>query len=649
MKKIGLTQRRRTEKAIIDALLKISEIVQKTETSRQRQKSKKTIGDGDCSEVHNDGDEEQQQQQQQVPVPPSMRTIDSYVSGFNQQSIEKSSYSNQTSIHKPKQHILSPSWNSQETDQRYDRSLGQEYADNNEYKNQEHSNKRCYYDSSSTSLSSNDNHYRKKSFKHHSSHKSVQSNKNLQPVFQESEKTENQPTIATVHSHTTSYQVNSAATTILDDQSSSLVMMPMTSALTKSLPIANEQQSSINSTPVHTEQQQHFSSSSNILTDFDVFIDQQLQATLEKHLKNNLLSSTNRENIPTPRKTRVVTLTKSETGKLMNELKFTKQACNLEHYDKQYKLLKFIYKIRVESENCIYLFQRELAMLAAKQGNYSLSYSIYTNLLHDTQDDFKLKSEILASRATTLLLEQKCFESIDDCTQAIAFNQWNKLAYVVRAACWMIKQEYSKAVEDYSKLFHFFDQSQHVLDLLNLAYEKLKSFNNDIDDEQSIKIEQEKEDIQSIKNIKNDNNTTQPMTSLIDTCVNPTQSLSLVSPTASFMQPAIYLCYPYQAYPTWYSTNNNEQRTTTNGEEIQQPTYIITNASFTSHPSLIIDQSPMSSEKPFQNLYQTKHKSCQSIHSNNNALLSTIEHESSSINKNLQSNLIWIKNPYRSF
>jgi hypothetical protein len=175
-------------------------------------------------------------------------------------------------------------------------------------------------------------------------------------------------------------------------------------------------------------------------------------------------------------------------------------------------------------------------MIAAKQGNYSLSYSIYTNLLHDRQYDYKLKSEILASRATTLLLDNKCFESIDDCTQAIAFNQWNKLAYVVRAACWMIKQEYCKAVEDYSKLFHFFDQSQHVLDLLNLAYDKLKSTNGDIDDEQSIKIEQEKEDI------------------------NPTQSLSLASPTASFTQPAVYLCYPYQAYPTGY--------------ENQQPSYM---------------------------------------------------------------------------
>ena len=121
-------------------------------------------------------------------------------------------------------------------------------------------------------------------------------------------------------------------------------------------------------------------------------------------------------------------------------------------------------------------------MLAVKQGDYCLSHSIYTNLLHDGQYDYKLKSEILASRATTLLYEKKYFESIDDCTQAIAFNQWNKLAYVIRAACWMIKQEYLKAVEDYSKLFHFFDQSQHVLDLLNLAYEKYKLLNDNIND-----------------------------------------------------------------------------------------------------------------------------------------------------------------------
>jgi hypothetical protein len=115
MKKIGSTQHRRTEKAIIDALLKISEIVQKTEASRQHQKStntnkrsKKTVGDGDYNELHDD-------EQQQVPiVPPLMRTLDSYVSAFNQQSFHRPSNSNQTSTHKSKPYILNSPWNPQE-------------------------------------------------------------------------------------------------------------------------------------------------------------------------------------------------------------------------------------------------------------------------------------------------------------------------------------------------------------------------------------------------------------------------------------------------------------------------------------------------------------------------------------------------------
>ncbi len=112
MKKVGLTERHRTEKAIIDALLKISEIVQKTEASRQRQKSintntcsKKTVGDGDYNELYDDNE------QQKVPVPPPMRTLDSYISGFNQQSLQKPSNCNQVSIHRPRQYPSSPPWN----------------------------------------------------------------------------------------------------------------------------------------------------------------------------------------------------------------------------------------------------------------------------------------------------------------------------------------------------------------------------------------------------------------------------------------------------------------------------------------------------------------------------------------------------------
>lgn len=186
MKKVGVTQRRRTEKAIIDALLKISEIVQKTEISRQHQKSnnkpsKKIIGDGDCNEVLHD----EHQQAQQVPVPPSTRTLDSFVSVFNQPSLEKSSNCSETSITKSKQQLLNPLWNVQNKGKfsmrsqniRYVRILGQEIPDINDCKSTEHSYKRCYSDCSSVSLSLNDDHHRKKSSKH-----SVQSNKNLQPV-----------------------------------------------------------------------------------------------------------------------------------------------------------------------------------------------------------------------------------------------------------------------------------------------------------------------------------------------------------------------------------------------------------------------------------------------------------------------------------
>ncbi len=150
--------------------------------------------------------------------------------------------------------------------------------------------------------------------------------------------TDNQPTITTCNSQATFDQIKSTVTTIVDDQSSSLIMMPIASAPTISPPSDTiEQRPSINPTSLHIEQQQ-FLPSSDILTspktNFDIFTDQQLQATLEQRLRNHLLSSTNtmNENIQQQRKTR---LTKSETGKLIDDLDFTKQVCNLEHYEKQ--------------------------------------------------------------------------------------------------------------------------------------------------------------------------------------------------------------------------------------------------------------------------------------------------------------------------
>jgi hypothetical protein len=57
-------------------------------------------------------------------------------------------------------------------------SLGKQGLDSNDYKDQERSYKRHYYDTSSAS----DNHHRTKCLKHHASHRSFQSSETSQPV-----------------------------------------------------------------------------------------------------------------------------------------------------------------------------------------------------------------------------------------------------------------------------------------------------------------------------------------------------------------------------------------------------------------------------------------------------------------------------------
>jgi hypothetical protein len=123
MNKVDSTQNYQTEKAIIDALLKISEIVQKTEVNRHHQKykrSKRTVGDGDCNDFYAD-----HEQHQEVPMPPPMRTLDSYVSGLNQRSLQKPSNCNQVSTHRLKQlpssRSLSSSENSKSTSETIER------------------------------------------------------------------------------------------------------------------------------------------------------------------------------------------------------------------------------------------------------------------------------------------------------------------------------------------------------------------------------------------------------------------------------------------------------------------------------------------------------------------------------------------------
>ncbi|UJR14099.1 hypothetical protein I4U23_001095 [Adineta vaga] len=79
MRKINSTDRYQTEKAIIDALLKISEIIKKT-TRMNRQSKRTSGGDGDQKQHRHS---HRYNQTNDVPIPPSMRTLESNISGFN--------------------------------------------------------------------------------------------------------------------------------------------------------------------------------------------------------------------------------------------------------------------------------------------------------------------------------------------------------------------------------------------------------------------------------------------------------------------------------------------------------------------------------------------------------------------------------------
>jgi len=93
MKKVSSIQRYQTEKAIIDALLKISEIIKKTRNTNQH--SKKRTGDGDKKQQRN---EYNYAEIYDVPIPPPMRTLESYVSSFNKQYGMSSSNCNRAPI-----------------------------------------------------------------------------------------------------------------------------------------------------------------------------------------------------------------------------------------------------------------------------------------------------------------------------------------------------------------------------------------------------------------------------------------------------------------------------------------------------------------------------------------------------------------------
>ena len=165
-------------------------------------------------------------------------------------------------------------------------------------------------------------------------------------IRENSNKAENQQVMTTNNSRAASYQLNSAATTILDDLSSSVMILPMNSIpTTSSTPVDNAREMATNPDSVRFEQEQQcLLSSTKMLkhstTDFDTFIDQRLQATLEKNLRNHSeLSTITNHKSRQQQKSSSVTLTKSGTEKLINNLDFTKQVCNLEQYKKQVRII----------------------------------------------------------------------------------------------------------------------------------------------------------------------------------------------------------------------------------------------------------------------------------------------------------------------
>lgn len=117
--------------------------------------------------------------------------------------------------------------------------------------------------------------------------------------------------MTTCQSQATSYRVNSAATTLLDDQSSSVVMMPIKSGEKLSSDTPN---------------------------DFNTLIDEQLQKTLENQLKNHLISS--EENDRNRSKQNKAKLTRSETGKLIDRLDLSETNFDVEFYEKQVRETK---------------------------------------------------------------------------------------------------------------------------------------------------------------------------------------------------------------------------------------------------------------------------------------------------------------------
>ena len=110
-------------------------------------------------------------------------------------------------------------------------------------------------------------------------------------------------------------------------------LQPCRSSLTMMMPVASAPSFP---SPMVVEQSPLIQTASLPMNaDFDHFIGQQLQATLERRLRSHSVPSTKSARQHNCAKTGPATFTRSETEKLIDQLNLTDPTCNLDYYEEQ--------------------------------------------------------------------------------------------------------------------------------------------------------------------------------------------------------------------------------------------------------------------------------------------------------------------------
>ena len=316
--------RHQRERAIIDSLLKISEIIRKTENSRKHQVAvKQAAGDGNTI----DG---------QVTLPSPMRNLDSNVSELNHSIIQQPSNCNRA-VHDRSKHRSSEDDQGLDGPQFFLCSLTRKF-DLKMTLDQQISVKRNRI---RTIWSDDEQPSNYSSLSHDHRHTSVMSMKSMQfnvkfqsiSSFQMS-KVKQLTTKKSCNSEATIIQTNSTVTINPDDQLPSLTMVPIVSAPTGS-PAMDIGQSSDQSEGRKIQMEM----------ELDDFIDQHLKKTLENRLRTNS-SVWNTKKITRMNQHKQVDLVEriqTETKRLVNSTDSQEIIVNNKNYEKQVHLIRLFF------------------------------------------------------------------------------------------------------------------------------------------------------------------------------------------------------------------------------------------------------------------------------------------------------------------